>query len=124
MEREIYHSSTGAKINLYSLLPDNNLKAVIHITHGLAEHALRYSRFASDLVAAGYAVFAHDIRGHGYTKAKDAPQGVFGKSNGFNLALEDQNQINLIKDQTPGELIKQGLLEKIFGGVGKAPLTP
>jgi len=38
--------------------------------------------------------------------------------------LEDQIQINLIKDQTPGELIEQGLLEKIFGGVGKAPLTP
>ena len=106
MEREIYHSSTGAKINLYSLLPDNNLKGVIHITHGLAEHALRYSRFAADLVAAGYAVFAHDIRGHGYTKAKDAPQGVFGKSNGFNLVLEDQNQIiALIKERHPDKPI-------------------
>ena len=106
MEREIYHSSTGAKINLYSLLPDNNLKAVIHITHGLAEHAKRYSRFASDLVTAGYAVFAHDIRGHGYTKAKDAPQGVLGKSNGFDLVLEDQNQIiSLIKERHPDKLI-------------------
>ena len=106
MEREIYHSSTGAKINLYSLLPDNNLKAVIHITHGLAEHAKRYSRFASDLVTAGYAVFAHDIRGHGYTKAKNAPQGVLGKSNGFDLVLEDQNQIiSLIKERHPDKLI-------------------
>jgi len=106
MEREIYRSSTGAKINLYSLLPDNNLKAVIHITHGLAEHAKRYSRFASDLVTAGYAVFAHDIRGHGYTKAKNAPQGVLGKSNGFDLVLEDQNQIiSLIKERHPDKLI-------------------
>jgi alpha-beta hydrolase superfamily lysophospholipase len=106
MEREIYPSSTGAKINLYSLLPDNNLKAVIHITHGLAEHAKRYSRFASDLVTAGYAVFAHDIRGHGYTKAKNAPQGVLGKSNGFDLVLEDQNQIiSLIKERHPDKLI-------------------
>jgi len=38
--------------------------------------------------------------------------------------LEDQNQINLIKDQTSSDIIEQGLLEKIFGGVGKAPLTP
>ena len=106
MEREIYHSSTGAKINLYSLLPDNNLKAVIHITHGMAEHAIRYSRFASKLSAAGFAVFTHDLRGHGYTKANDAPQGVFGKSNGFNLVLEDQNQIiNLIKERHPDKPI-------------------
>ena len=39
-------------------------------------------------------------------KAKDAPQGVFGKSNGFNLVLEDQNQIiNLIKERHPDKPI-------------------
>ena len=45
------------------------VRAVIHIAHGMAEHAIRYSRFASELTAAGYAVFAHDYRGHGFTKA-------------------------------------------------------
>ena len=80
MERETYRSSTGSKINLYSLLPMGEARAVIHIAHGMAEHALRYSRFASKLANASYAVFAHDYRGHGFTKANDAPQGVFGKS--------------------------------------------
>ena len=36
--------------------------------------------------------------------------------------LEDENQISLIKDTTPNNLIERGLLEKLFGGVGKSSL--
>ena len=106
MERETYQSSSGSKINLYSLLPAEEVRAVIHITHGMAEHALRYSRFATKLANASYAVFAHDYRGHGLTEANDAPQGVFGKSDGFSLVLEDQNEvISLIKERLPNKPI-------------------
>ena len=106
MERETYQSNTGSKINLYSLLPMGEVRAIIHITHGMAEHALRYSRFASKLANASYAVFAHDYRGHGFTEANDAPQGVFGKSDGFSLVLEDQNEvISLIKERLPNKPI-------------------
>ncbi|MDG1870234.1 MAG: alpha/beta hydrolase, partial [Candidatus Thioglobus sp.] len=106
MERETYQSSSGSKINLYSLLPIGEVRAVIHITHGMAEHALRYSRFASRLANASYAVFAHDYRGHGFTKANDAPQGVFADSKGFSLVLEDLNEvINLIKQRLPNKPI-------------------
>ena len=38
--------------------------------------------------------------------------------------LEDENQTQFVKQQTSNELIKQGLLEKIFGGVGKEPISP
>ena len=106
MERETYQSSSGSKINLYSLLPAEEVRAVIHITHGMAEHALRYSRFATKLANASYAVFAHDYRGHGFTEANDAPQGVFGESKGFSLVLEDQNEvISLIKERLPNKPI-------------------
>ena len=37
--------------------------------------------------------------------------------------LDDQNKIKLIEDQTPGNIIKQGILESIFGGIGKGPIT-
>ena len=42
-------------------------KAIIQLTHGLGDHALRYERLAQDLVAAGYTVYADDHRGHGQT---------------------------------------------------------
>tara|TARA_Y100000768_G_C23944161_1_gene666689 strand:- start:116 stop:544 length:429 start_codon:yes stop_codon:yes gene_type:complete len=32
--------------------------------------------------------------------------------------LEDKKNIDLIKDETSSEVVKMGLLEKIFGGVG------
>ena len=57
MQREVYQSPTGSKINLHSLLPLGEARAVIHITHGMAEHSMRYSRFAAKLTAAGFAVF-------------------------------------------------------------------
>ena len=42
-------------------------KAVIHLIHGLGEYATRYEPFAQDLVAAGYTIYAGDLRGHGET---------------------------------------------------------
>ena len=101
MKSEIYQSQTGSKINLYSLIPKNGIRAIIHISHGMVEHALRYKRFANELCKSGYAVYTHDVRGHGQTRANDAPQGVFAKSNGFELILEDQNEIvKLAKKKT------------------------
>ena len=106
MKSETFVSSTGAKLNLYSLLPIKDTKAIIHIAHGMVEHANRYSRFANELCKSGYAVYSHDIRGHGQTEAKDAPQGVLAKSNGFQVILKDQNDVmKLIKERHPNKLI-------------------
>lgn len=61
---------------------------MIHINHGMAEHAARYERFADALIQNGYAVYAHDHRGHGKTTAKDAPKGSFGPS-GIEAVVDD-----------------------------------
>ena len=37
--------------------------------------------------------------------------------------LNQEQQINFIKDKTKNNLIDRGLIEKIFGGIGKQPLT-
>ena len=40
--------------------------------------------------------------------------------------LDDENKIKLVGDKTQDQIIEQGLLEKIFGGVGlsQTPQTP
>ena len=40
--------------------------------------------------------------------------------------LDNQNKIKIVEDQTSNEIFSQGLLEKIFGGVGTttAPTSP
>lgn len=70
-------STSGADINCYVKNAASVGRCIVHINHGLAEHAERYARFATKLSEAGCHVYAHDHRGHGKTKAKDAPQGVF-----------------------------------------------
>jgi alpha-beta hydrolase superfamily lysophospholipase len=42
-------------------------RAVIQLSHGIGEHALRYAALAADLNRAGFTVVADDHRGHGRT---------------------------------------------------------
>ena len=38
--------------------------------------------------------------------------------------LEDENVIAIVKEKTQNNVIERGLIEKIFGGVGKAQELP
>jgi len=42
-------------------------RAVVHLLHGVGEHAGRYAALIAALVAEGYTVYADDHRGHGRT---------------------------------------------------------
>src|SRR6059058_211151 len=59
------------------------VKAAVQIAHGMAEHAERYTRFAERLTSAGYAVYAHDHRGHGGTALTAEDAGYFADRDGF-----------------------------------------
>ena len=91
MEIKTFKSSTGASLHTYMFVPLGRVRGIIQINHGMVEHAGRYFRFAKKCVDAGYGVFAHDMRGHGKTVAKDAPLGVFGETNGLELVVDDIN---------------------------------
>lgn len=63
-------------------------KAWIHILHGMAEHAERYNDIACALVDAGYAVVAHNHRGHG-NNLSDDELGLFSAKDGWKKVLQD-----------------------------------
>jgi acylglycerol lipase len=46
-------------------LPDGEAKAVILVVHGLGEHSGRYTNVVDHFVPLGYAVYGHDLVGHG-----------------------------------------------------------
>ncbi len=96
-------SPTGASLNLYTRRADGTARAVVQINHGLAEHAARYARFADALAARSFHAYAHDHRGHGFTRAPDAPQGRFGTPNGAAKVIADVDCIHdLIAREHPG----------------------
>jgi alpha-beta hydrolase superfamily lysophospholipase len=96
-------SPTGASLNLYTRRAKGDARAVIQINHGLAEHAARYARFADALAAEGFHTYAHDHRGHGHTKAPDAPQGMFAATGGMAKVVADIDALHdLIAEENPG----------------------
>jgi alpha-beta hydrolase superfamily lysophospholipase len=60
-----FSGAGGVRIYWQSWLPDGDPRAQIVLVHGASEHSGRYEWTASQLVAAGYAVYALDHRGHG-----------------------------------------------------------
>ncbi len=68
-------------------------RGVVQITHGLGEHAGRYARTAARLVAAGYAVYAADLRGHGRTAASRADLGWCAPTQGWQRLVDDVHRV-------------------------------
>lgn len=97
-----FASPTGALLNLYVKPAKGRGRAVVQINHGLAEHALRYARFADFLAGRGFHVYAHDHRGHGFTTAQDAPLGRFAGMDGGEEVIADVAAVHdLIASEHP-----------------------
>ncbi len=101
--RSVVAAPSGASLNLYARRADAPARAVVHINHGLAEHAARYGRFADFLAARGFHAYAHDHRGHGLTTAPDASPGRFATANGQDKVVADVLAVHeLIRSEHPG----------------------
>lgn len=89
-QHEIFSAEDGAGIFVYHWLPEATItRGVVHITHGLAEHAGRYERLAEALTARGYFVYAHDHRGHGRTARTPDKLGYFAAHDGWRHVVRD-----------------------------------
>ncbi|HSN98972.1 MAG TPA: alpha/beta hydrolase [Candidatus Nanopelagicales bacterium] len=99
-----FEADDGAGLFVYRWLPDEGAPrlGVVHIVHGMAEHAGRYARLAESLTAAGWAVYAGDLRGHGKTARSTGDLGFFAADGGFLRVVRDQEQlIQLEKRESP-----------------------
>ncbi|WP_137931966.1 alpha/beta fold hydrolase [Mesorhizobium comanense] len=102
-QQRLIRSPTGADLNLFVRTAEAGQRAVIQINHGLAEHAARYDRFADFLAARGFHVYVHDHRGHGGTRAPDAPLGRFADKDGPARVIADVDAVHdLIAGEHPG----------------------
>ena len=105
METFSLPASDGVAVACYKWLVDSP-KAVVHLAHGMGEHAKRYDWTAQQLNAAGYSVYANDHRGHGATG--QACLGYMGPD-GWNRVLADAYEINqLIRAAHSEPLILMG----------------
>lgn len=90
---------------VYQWFPEagTRCKGVVQLIHGMAEHAGRYQYFAQALTAAGYLVYAPDLRGHGRTAGVVERTGYLADRNGWQLLVNDTYQLSRkIKGAHPG----------------------
>ncbi|MFP6776403.1 MAG: alpha/beta hydrolase [PS1 clade bacterium] len=60
-----FHDVNGSNIFYKCWLPKDDIKAVLLVVHGLAEHSGRYMNIVNEFVPMGFAVYALDHIGHG-----------------------------------------------------------
>lgn len=100
-----YPSSDGTEINVYKWTPkEEEIKGIVQISHGMAETAIRYERFAKVLNQNGYIVYANDHRGHGNTAENIESLGYLGDNDGFNLLIGDIAKLSDIIREENGDL--------------------
>ncbi|HEY5009222.1 MAG TPA: alpha/beta hydrolase [Caulobacteraceae bacterium] len=94
-------ASDGASLAAWRSLPAGEPKAILQISHGMAEHFARYGRLARGLGAAGYAVYGGDHRGHGQS-ASIHGLGSFGER-GFQAVVDDMAALSAVaRRELPG----------------------
>lgn len=95
--QEINYTSSDAKSTIYAYIwrpeAEMEIRGVLQLVHGFAEHALRYSDFAKFMTRQGYVVCAHDQLGHGRTAG--GRFGYIGK-NGHKLLAKDTYKLTML----------------------------
>lgn len=73
----------------YLWQPQGQVRGVVQVVHGIAEHMGRYDHFARYLNGHGYAVCGEDHLGHGKTGEAAGQFGYFARHDGWALVTAD-----------------------------------
>jgi alpha-beta hydrolase superfamily lysophospholipase len=100
-----YQGSDGLEIYAVKWGGESSEKprAIVQISHGMAEHVKRYDSFARVLVSQNIFVYGNDHRGHGMTGSKTNSIGYFADEEGFERVVNDMEALtSIIEKEYPG----------------------
>ena len=88
--------STDGKHKVFAreCTPDGEVRAVLQIAHGVAEHVYRYAPFMEFLANNGFVVVANDHLGHGKTAENEQELCFFAEKDGWNDVVSDMDQLH------------------------------
>jgi alpha-beta hydrolase superfamily lysophospholipase len=94
-EQFTFKDAEGTDVYVYKWSPDAGvqIKAIVQISHGMAETAARYERLARALTDNGYIVYINDHKGHGKTALSLDNVGYIGEA-GFDGMLQSMKRLN------------------------------
>ena len=83
----------GLPLSVSVLRPEDEVRALVQLSHGMAEHKERYFPLMQYLADAGFACMINDHRGHGASVRSADDLGYFYK-NGDTALVDDLHQLN------------------------------
>ena len=102
----LYFDSRDGVSKIYAVkwIPEGNPKAILQITHGMAEYAERYDDFASYMTEHGFLVVGDDHLGHGKTAGVNQSQlGYICKKHSDTVMVRDEHRLKkTIQEEYPG----------------------
>ena len=97
-----FAGAQGATITAHRWDPEGTPVAVVQLTHGMGEHALRYDHLARALTARGAVVVGQDHRGHGASVLPGREPGDLGPD-GWAALVDDIGALTRqVRDAHPG----------------------
>ncbi|MDO5541352.1 MAG: alpha/beta fold hydrolase [Eubacteriales bacterium] len=99
-EHITYQSNDGkTKIHAIRWIPQEDVKAVLQISHGMVEFIDRYDEFASYLAQHGILVVGNDHLGHGQSVQSEEQYGFFAEKDGNRTLLRDINKLRRMTEK-------------------------
>ena len=94
--QEFTFPSCNGRTDIYARRfdPNGEIRGVVQLSHGIAEHIARYDDFARFLAENGYVVVGNDHLGHGKSIGGDDELGFFSENGGWELAVGDMHALH------------------------------
>lgn len=86
-------------LEMMTFEPEGEIRGVLQIAHGMAEHKERYSEFMEFCVKAGYVCVIHDHRGHGNSVKTNEDLGYFKDDCGCAIVKDVKQITDIIKER-------------------------
>ena len=91
------------KVHAVKWVPKDNVKAILIIVHGMAEHMMRYSEFSEFMTSQGILTAGIDLLGHGRTAATENDLGYFCERDAATVLVRDVHRLKkTVQNENPG----------------------
>lgn len=89
IDKRVLSSDGDHKLAGRVYIPEDNIKGIFHVVHGMVEHIGRYDAFMTQLAELGYLTFGYDHLGHGHTARDESELGFIAHKDGWKRLVDD-----------------------------------
>lgn len=102
---KIKSNCDGLLLDCMMFIPDEEIKGIVQISHGMAEHKERYYKFMEYLTNKGYITIINDHRGHGLSIKDSEDLGYFYDTDASYIVSDLYQITKYVKSRYPNKKV-------------------